>query len=95
MSVENVVTGVRGTKLRTAGPLLVTHWGLSGPAVLKLSAWGARELAAANYEFTLAVNFVPPHSRESAARELAAAREKNLRLIIAKCSRCLVRFIHR
>ncbi|MSU22535.1 MAG: NAD(P)/FAD-dependent oxidoreductase [Opitutus sp.] len=77
VSVENAVVSVPGTKLRTDGPLLITHWGLSGPAVLKLSAWGARELAAANYEFPLTVNWALPHTRESLGRELAAVREKN------------------
>ena len=86
VSVENVSVSVRGTKLRESGPLLVTHWGLSGPAVLKLSAWGARELAAANYEFPLVVNFVPPHTRDSLVRELTAAREKNLRKQITTLS---------
>lgn len=86
VAVENAVTSVPGTKLKSDGPLLVTHWGLSGPAILKLSAWGARELAAANYEFPLRVNFVPPHTGESLVRELAAAREKNLRKQIATWS---------
>jgi predicted Rossmann fold flavoprotein len=74
VSIENVATSVPGTKLRETGPLLITHWGLSGPAILKLSAWGARELAACNYEFKLAVNFTPGHTRESLAREFAAVR---------------------
>jgi predicted Rossmann fold flavoprotein len=86
VSVENAAASVPGTGLRTAGPLLVTHWGLSGPAILKLSAWGARELAAANYEFPLAINFAPPHTRESLVRELGAVREKNLRKQIATWS---------
>jgi predicted Rossmann fold flavoprotein len=79
VSVEQAAASVPGTKLREGGPLLVTHWGLSGPAILKLSAWGARELAERNYEFPLMVNFVPPHTRESLTRELAAVREKNPR----------------
>jgi len=79
LSVGNVAATVRGTKLREDGPLLVTHWGLSGPAILKLSAWGARELAAVNYEFTLGVNFAPPHTRESLGRELAALRASHPR----------------
>lgn len=79
VAVEKAAAAVPGTKLRDAGPLLITHWGLSGPAILKLSAWGARELAARNYEFPLQVNFVPPHTRDSLARELAAVREKNPR----------------
>ena len=79
VSVENAAVNVRGSKLRESGPLLITHWGLSGPAVLKLSAWGARELAAANYQFPLVVNWAPPHTRETLVRELAGVREKNLR----------------
>ena len=86
VAVENAVVSVPGTKLRTDGPMLVTHWGLSGPAILKLSAWGARELAAQNYEFPLVVNWVPPHTRESLTRELAGVREKNPRKQIATWS---------
>ncbi len=74
VSVEDVTASVPGTKLKERGPLLITHWGLSGPAILKLSAWGARELAARNYEFVLAVNFLPGHTRESLAKELANVR---------------------
>lgn len=79
VSVENAAVAVPGTKLKESGPMLITHWGLSGPAILKLSAWGARELAAKNYEFPLTVNFAPPHTRDSLARELTAVREKNPR----------------
>jgi predicted Rossmann fold flavoprotein len=79
VAAENVSVSVPGTKLRESGPALITHWGLSGPAILKLSAWGARELAARNYEFTLAINFAPPHTRDSLVRELTAIREKNPR----------------
>ncbi|HUR56611.1 MAG TPA: aminoacetone oxidase family FAD-binding enzyme, partial [Opitutaceae bacterium] len=86
VSVENAETRVAGSKLRESGPLLITHWGLSGPAVLKLSAWGARELAAVNYEFGLQVSFAPPHTRESLVRELTAVREKNHRKQIATWS---------
>lgn len=79
VSLEQVVTSVPGTKLSESGPLLVTHWGLSGPAVLKLSAWGARELAARNYEFTLRVNFVPAHTRETLLPTLTALRTEHPR----------------
>jgi predicted flavoprotein YhiN len=79
VSLENAVASVGGSKLRESGPMLITHWGLSGPAILKLSAWGARELAARNYEFPLTVNFAPPHTRETLYRELTAVREKNPR----------------
>lgn len=57
VSVPQVELRVSGAKLKSQGPLLVTHWGLSGPAVLRLSAWGARELATMAYKFPLEVHF--------------------------------------
>lgn len=59
ISVQHVAVKIAGTKLQESGPLLITHWGLSGPAILKLSAWGARELAEKNYFFTAVVNWLP------------------------------------
>jgi predicted Rossmann fold flavoprotein len=79
VSLEQAGVSVGGSKLRESGPLLITHWGLSGPAILKLSAWGARELADRKYEFPLTVNFAPPHTRDSLVRELATVRENNPR----------------
>ena len=58
VSVEKVLVKIAGTKLSEAGPLLITHWGMSGPVILKLSAWGARELADRKYHFTLLVNWL-------------------------------------
>lgn len=55
--VEDVVTIIPGTKLRAQGPLLITHWGMSGPAILKLSSYGARLLADQQYRAPLAVNW--------------------------------------
>ncbi len=49
---------IKDTKLATSGPLLITHWGMSGPAILKLSAWGARILYEKNYQFTIVVNWL-------------------------------------
>ena len=49
---------IKDTKLATTGPLLITHWGVSGPAILKLSAWGARILHEKNYEFTIIINWL-------------------------------------
>jgi predicted Rossmann fold flavoprotein len=65
---------VRGMRLSETGPVLVTHWGLSGPAILKLSAWGARELHDAGYVFTLSVNWVEPRSAHQARLELEAEK---------------------
>ncbi|MBN9293058.1 MAG: NAD(P)/FAD-dependent oxidoreductase [Flavobacteriia bacterium] len=56
--VEQTESKIEREKLVANGPLLVTHWGMSGPSVLKLSAWGARLLAERNYEFNLLVNWV-------------------------------------
>lgn len=52
------------TKLEETGPLLITHWGLSGPVVLKLSAWGAIALKEMNYDFTVALSFLPDRNEE-------------------------------
>ena len=58
LSVPRAALHIPGTKLRAEGPVLVTHWGLSGPAVLRLSAWGARELFEKNYTFSLIINWL-------------------------------------
>ena len=65
LSVEHAVLKIAGTKLQQEGPLLVTHWGLSGPAALKLSAWAARELAKMQYNCTLIVNWLPAYHENS------------------------------
>ena len=57
VSVLKAWLNIPGTKLTAEGPLLVTHWGISGPAVLRISAWGARELHEKGYKFSLEVNF--------------------------------------
>ena len=77
LSVPFASASVRGTKLCETGPLLITHWGLSGPAILKLSAWGARELHAAGYRFSLAVNWVAPRTLAQTQAELTAFRTAN------------------
>ena len=74
ISVEPVEASVPGTGLREAGPLLLTHWGLSGPAILRLSAWGARELHRLNYRFPLRLNWLPRFSTEALAVELHSRR---------------------
>ncbi|MFT3911130.1 MAG: NAD(P)/FAD-dependent oxidoreductase [Ferruginibacter sp.] len=65
ISVENVSVKIMGTKLQQDGPLLITHWGMSGPAVLKLSAWAARELAEKNYEYNVLINWLPAYNENS------------------------------
>lgn len=65
VTVENARVKVAGSKLTEEGPLLITHWGMSGPVILKLSAWGARELAARNWEFSILVNWLPDYNENS------------------------------
>jgi hypothetical protein len=62
-------------KLRERGPLLVTHWGLSGPAILKMSAWGARALHKLDYKFPLFVNWLPELNEEKITHQFQARRE--------------------
>lgn len=61
----DVQVKVAGLKLAERGSLLITHWGLSGPVVLRLSAWGARELAAQNWHFDIVVNWTPAYNENS------------------------------
>src|ERR1700722_2513308 len=75
ISVENVQASVVETKLRERGALLLTHWGLSGPAILRLSAWGARELHEKNYQFKLQINWLPHLSEEKLATEFQVRRK--------------------
>ena len=56
--VENATARIQGTKLQYTGPILITHWGMSGPAILKLSAWGARLLYDKSYQFNVQVNWL-------------------------------------
>ena len=64
LSLPNVTTSIQGTKLKNEGALLITHWGLSGPAILKLSAWGANELAKSSYNFSVGVNWLGINEEE-------------------------------
>ncbi|GIV32192.1 MAG: hypothetical protein KatS3mg030_494 [Saprospiraceae bacterium] len=74
VSVEKAALRIPGTGLSESGPLLITHWGLSGPAVLKLSAWGARKLHQLNYRFDLLVNWTGVYNTEEVKEELASLR---------------------
>ncbi len=77
VSVADAGLSVVGTKQEQRGPLLLTHWGFSGPAVLRLSAWAARELATAQYQFTLRVNWVPTLNEHSLRSQLQEFRQQN------------------
>ncbi len=62
LSVENATVRVSGEKVQQSGPLLITHWGMSGPAVLKTSAYAAIILAKKNYDFTAIINWLPEYN---------------------------------
>ena len=74
ITAENVAVKINGTKLTQEGPLLITHWGMSGPAILKLSAQGARELANKNYEFTISVNWAPTYNEQTLKEKFQQVR---------------------
>jgi predicted Rossmann fold flavoprotein len=59
LSVSDAEVSIQQSTLESGGPVLVTHWGLSGPGILKISAWGARELAEREYRFDITVNWLP------------------------------------
>ena len=75
---------VPAAKLRERGPLLVTHWGLSGPAILKMSAWGARALHDLNYQFPLLVNWLPELNAEKIIRRISSAARIGGRKIVGE-----------
>jgi predicted Rossmann fold flavoprotein len=74
VSVEEAHIRIAGTKLQEKGPLMITHWGMSGPCVLRLSAWGARELAAIQYNFTAVINWLPAFNENSLREEVQELR---------------------
>lgn len=75
--VQEVTASLAGTKFRAGGPLLITHWGVSGPAVLKLSSLAARHLADHGYTGTLAINWLGNATPTAAADMLRAMQAEN------------------
>jgi predicted Rossmann fold flavoprotein len=77
ISLPSAALSVPSANLRQRGPLMITHWGLSGPSVLVLSAWGARALHDLNYHFPLVVNWVPDLNPEQLQLEIDVLRRRN------------------
>jgi len=77
---------VKGTKLEAAGPLLITHWGMSGPGILRLSAWGARELFDKNYQFVLQVNWLNEVTFEEVINILKNLKQEHAKKAVCKKS---------
>ncbi|MDQ6756787.1 MAG: NAD(P)/FAD-dependent oxidoreductase [Bacteroidota bacterium] len=76
ISVEKAIVKIIGTKFSQQGPLLITHWGLSGPAVLKLSAFAARELHKVNYDFKILVNCLPVYNEQTLKEKFLQTRKE-------------------
>lgn len=76
ISVENVQVKINGTKFSQRGPLLITHWGFSGPAVLKLSSFAAIELAKMNYDFSITINWLADFHENSLLEKLRTIRNE-------------------
>lgn len=81
-----VTVKVKDTKLTSTGPLLITHWGMSGPAILKLSAWGARILHDKNYQFTIFVNWLNDADKEDVTKKLKELKQEHAKKSVSKKS---------
>ena len=77
---------VKNSKLEASGPLLITHWGMSGPGILRLSAWGARELADKKYQFAIRVNWLNEITLEEAEEKLKELKLEHSKKVVAKKS---------
>jgi predicted Rossmann fold flavoprotein len=76
VAVPDVTISIEGTGWKQRGPMLITHWGLSGPAILKLSAYAARELHERNYSFTIRVHWVPEYHETALYHQLSLWRSE-------------------
>ena len=81
-----VTVKVKDTKLSATGPLLITHWGMSGPAILKLSAWGARILHDKNYQFTIFVNWLNDEDTADVEKKLKDLKQEHAKKSVSKKS---------
>jgi len=77
ISLKNVIVKIEGTKLKSSGPLLITHWGMSGPAILKLSSLGARSLNELEYNFKIQLNWVNQTNNSIVEKALKECALKN------------------
>lgn len=76
VAVPDATVRIIGTKISEHGPLLITHWGMSGPAVLRTSAWAARELSERNYEFNIQINWLLDVTEEELKQQLLDIRRE-------------------
>ncbi len=74
ITVAQAQVKIIGSNMQQQGPLLITHWGVSGPAILKLSAWGARLLAEKNWHFSITINWLPMYNEQTLKTQLQQIR---------------------
>lgn len=86
ISVEKATIKIEGTSLTQTGPLLITHWGVSGPAVLKLSAWAARELAERHYRAEVIINWLPDFKGDQLQQRLMSIKTEMARQSVSASS---------
>lgn len=84
ISVSEASVSIEDASFEYEGPLLITHWGLSGPAVLKTSSWAARYLHDEEYRFTIAVNWVHPLNEQQVRQKIDLLRRDNARKQVTK-----------
>jgi hypothetical protein len=82
LSVENAAVSVVDTKLKTEGPLLITHWGMSGPGILRLSAWGARILAEKNHQFEIEVNWAGKQTYQEVLEDIKQVKRRHAKKMV-------------
>ncbi len=88
ISVAKVHVTIEGSDLQQTGPLLITHWGFSGPAVLKLSAWGARFLHDRHYRAVLKVNWLPDAGEDEIKQQLMDYRKQHPSRLVCSDAPC-------
>jgi predicted Rossmann fold flavoprotein len=86
MSVADARVQILGTRLEQRGPVLITHWGISGPAVLKLSAWGARVLYEQNYRAQILIDWLPDRREDEVRQQLHQLKIDRARQLIGQNS---------
>jgi predicted Rossmann fold flavoprotein len=86
VAAQNAHIQIDGTRLQQRGPVLITHWGLSGPAILKLSAWGARVLHDRNYQTDVRLNWLPDLNDDQLRQRLLAIKTEQARQLMAATS---------
>lgn len=81
VTVQDAIVKITGTKLEARGPVLITHWGLSGPAVIRLSAWAAQHLHDVGYEFQAMVNWAGDQTETSLRETFRVQRQGKKKVI--------------